>query len=382
MKISEVFPTLEIDGAFFNEFNSTYGLTPFQLGLGYFNHSGDKTVSKLVRKYTDNGVITPTGQSVIGLMLNDYFSKNWDRIWAAYQANYDPLSNYDMREESTDVKGEQENINNYGDKITTNLIGETATTNVFGATTETNLYGEKNSTESIGATTDINTYGAKSNTDTIGGLNTTNTYGAFTESETLGSHTDSASTSVNGSTVHGQQDKTTENDIAAFNSSTYQDSDRTTESINSYTDTETSLSSTETTIGSQDNSKSISSHTDQISESSRTNSHSETEHVDTLTSEAHTNTTKENSHTDTLSNAEHTDTVSTDSHTDTITEGYKIDNLTEGSRTDTHTLTRTGNIGVTTSQQMLESELSLRKYDFYKNIYEDIDSLLTLKVYC
>lgn len=44
-------------------------------------------------------------------------------------------------------------------------------------------------------------------------------------------------------------------------------------------------------------------------------------------------------------------------------------------------LTRSGNIGVTTSQQMLESEFKVRQYDFYKQIYKDIDSILCLSIY-
>lgn len=44
--------------------------------------------------------------------------------------------------------------------------------------------------------------------------------------------------------------------------------------------------------------------------------------------------------------------------------------------TGTDTLTRAGNIGVTTSQQMLESEFEVRKKDLAEIIYNDIDSIL------
>ena len=44
-------------------------------------------------------------------------------------------------------------------------------------------------------------------------------------------------------------------------------------------------------------------------------------------------------------------------------------------------LTRKGNIGVTTSQQMMESEIELRQYNFIEQMFEDIDSLLTLSIY-
>ena len=42
---------------------------------------------------------------------------------------------------------------------------------------------------------------------------------------------------------------------------------------------------------------------------------------------------------------------------------------------------RSGNIGVTTSQQMLESEIEVRQYNFYREIMNDIDSVLCLGIY-
>lgn len=44
-------------------------------------------------------------------------------------------------------------------------------------------------------------------------------------------------------------------------------------------------------------------------------------------------------------------------------------------------LTRSGNIGVTTTQQMIESELQLRKHNFYADVFADIDKILTTGVY-
>ena len=45
-------------------------------------------------------------------------------------------------------------------------------------------------------------------------------------------------------------------------------------------------------------------------------------------------------------------------------------------------LTRRGNIGVTTSQQMIESEYNLRKKNLLNLIYRDIDSILFIDYYC
>lgn len=42
---------------------------------------------------------------------------------------------------------------------------------------------------------------------------------------------------------------------------------------------------------------------------------------------------------------------------------------------------RSGNIGVTTSQQMAQSEIELRQYKFFNGVFEDLDSIITLYVW-
>lgn len=55
------------------------------------------------------------------------------------------------------------------------------------------------------------------------------------------------------------------------------------------------------------------------------------------------------------------------------TEGTKDDNYRE--------LTRSGNIGVTTSAQLLEGELEVRKNIFIDIVMNDIDTIMCLKLY-
>lgn len=62
-----------------------------------------------------------------------------------------------------------------------------------------------------------------------------------------------------------------------------------------------------------------------------------------------------------------------ESSTETTSEGNADDN--------TRQLTRSGNIGVTTSQQMLQSELDLRKWNFANMLYDDVDSICCLSIY-
>lgn len=60
------------------------------------------------------------------------------------------------------------------------------------------------------------------------------------------------------------------------------------------------------------------------------------------------------------------------------TSNTRTDNLTE---TTEHMFTREGNIGVTTSQQMIESEIELRKKQFYNIVFHDIINYVCLHVY-
>lgn len=74
----------------------------------------------------------------------------------------------------------------------------------------------------------------------------------------------------------------------------------------------------------------------------------------------------------------------TDTGTETtLNTGTQAD-ADSGSDTQTrnYTLTRSGNIGVTTSQQMIQSERDLWVWNFFRDvIYPDIDRVLTIQIY-
>lgn len=59
---------------------------------------------------------------------------------------------------------------------------------------------------------------------------------------------------------------------------------------------------------------------------------------------------------------------------ESTTEGQALQNNEIGA----HTLHRHGNIGVTTSQQMLQSEIDLRRQHYFDIIMSDVDSILTI----
>lgn len=67
---------------------------------------------------------------------------------------------------------------------------------------------------------------------------------------------------------------------------------------------------------------------------------------------------------------------------ESVVDGAKLNNEEENKESGTRSLERHGNIGVTTSQQMLQSEIDLRSnYHFMNQIMDDVDSMLCLLVY-
>ena len=63
--------------------------------------------------------------------------------------------------------------------------------------------------------------------------------------------------------------------------------------------------------------------------------------------------------------------------TDALTHGHVIDNDDD----ERNHLTRSGNIGVTTTQQMAESDLKLWKWNFFYEVFSDIDNVFTISTY-
>lgn len=77
----------------------------------------------------------------------------------------------------------------------------------------------------------------------------------------------------------------------------------------------------------------------------------------------------------TSTKADDSNTTTSGARTDTSinkTDSRTDDTYAEGRFTNDHTLTRKGNIGVTTSQQMLESEREVADFNFYEIVFSDI----------
>lgn len=81
-----------------------------------------------------------------------------------------------------------------------------------------------------------------------------------------------------------------------------------------------------------------------------------------------TNTSEDDSASNTITN------TTNNSNSNTITSNNGVEE-------NTQKLKRSGNIGVTTSAQMIKENLDLWKWNFYNSIFKDIDSIITIGVY-
>lgn len=91
--------------------------------------------------------------------------------------------------------------------------------------------------------------------------------------------------------------------------------------------------------------------------------------------------TNENTTTGNLSETE-TGTDTTDhTNTDTYNRSYTETGTDTTAGTRSRKLTRTGNIGTNTFQNLLQQERSIWMYDFFEQVFKDVDSVLTIPIY-
>lgn len=255
-----------------------------QLDIAYIgNHSGQKQISPMLRQFVENGEISSANRATVAGVLIALYNDNWAKEYATLSAEYNPIENYSMVEQMTNDKTEIE-------------YGRTDTS------TSNNEHSIEGSESFIHNTSDKTT-------------------GATSETKS-------------GSEIHRPIQKQ-ENNVYAFTSpQNGLGKLKTSEVVNSGTDT--------------------------------------TDYNDVK------NTTTQNN-----------ETKTTGSDTTQYNDRKDIDNggsSNVASGKDTHTrnyrLTRSGNIGVTTSQQMLQSERDLWLWNFFESVvFPDIDRALTIGIY-
>ena len=289
------------------------------------NVSGDKIISPVVEKVKVGDALTELEKTVIATSIFAVCGLNWEKQWETLSFEYNPIENYRM----TETMSDDETVTEYGKSTT-------RTDNLTHRKTGT----ETGDIDETDTRTDNLTHG-KTGTETRTDNLTHGKTGLETRTDNLTDTTTPNLTTNAANTVHG------------FNSSTGVPSD-------SQTSTETGTN-TETHTGTEQKQYNLS-ETDTGTEQKQYN----LSDTDTGTQATVRKGTDETTYNTTEND---TGTQSTlDGGSDTQTRNYE--------------LTRSGNIGVTTSQQMVESERTLWMWNFFRNVvFPDIDRVLTLPIY-
>ena len=390
-RLNKVFPNWILGGGIFTAMNQRSPLpfsdvAPATLDLEYFgNISGNKIVSPIIDNVVAGDTIQTAERELLADVIIGLYYKKWEKLYNTFNLEYNPIQNYDMVE----TMRNDETIHAYGrtDTRTDNLSHVTDRTDeTTHNTTDTrtdNLSHVTDRTDEITHnTTDTRTDNlshAKTGTDeteydisevTTPNLtnNTDNSVFGFNSVAAVGSDS-SASTATGTNTV----DKT------GTETKTYNLTDRDTGTqATAKTGTETTdIDITETSTGTQATAKTGTETTDiditETSTGTQTTAKTGKDTTDVDITETNTGT-----QTTAKTGKDTTDVDITQTDTGTQT------NAATGRDVDTrnYQLTRQGNIGVTTSQQMIQSERDLWLWDFFHSVvFPDVDRVLTIPIY-
>lgn len=297
---------------------------------------------------------------------------SWQRYYDAITAEYNPLENYDRQETFTDA-------------VTGSHSGSETNT---GSQSERNA-GTDSETETRRGTLDTTTSqngrdaGSDTETETKSGRN------AGSDNETIsrqtvldGEHANSTRTVTDNDETVTYTDTRTPNitieeKVAAFNSSTYENKSQKRET-GTETNGRTGANTSDTIVtvtesGTQDD------ETTETGTIGKTHDHTITENNSLQKSHDYTKTESGSVDSETSENG--TRQLSQD-HTRTLTDSLSKQSSGSENKSVQHTGRAHGNIGVTTSQQMLISELDLTgRLDIYAYITQDFKAQFCVLIY-
>lgn len=353
-RLNEAFATWYSGGGIFTALQALTPGVPWkslnissQLDLEYHgNVSGQKIISPLIHSLQTGTALSQQEIAQLATIIESINSVTWAKEYATLTEQYELLENYDMTETMTN--DQTAIVYGHSNSRTNNLThAKTGTETQHPDLTDqrtANLTHAKTGTEEQ----------APDLTDEI-------------THDTSDERTDD----LTDATTYGKTDTRTDNltqtnKVAAYNLSST--------GVSTYSPSgQTDNTGTQTNVGSG---------TDSIAHTG----------TSTLVKTGTDTTTKQG--TDTLTfNTSETDTgTDTTTHTGTDTLTYNTSDTDTGTQTDTesgtdthtrnYTLQRHGNIGVTTSQQLLQSERDLWLWNFFRNIvFPDVDRVLTSPIY-
>ena len=324
MTLNEVFPDWISNGIFkyLHALDVPWknDVTSNELDVIYHgSRSGKKFVGSIVENFLSNNTLSNESKDAIAQAIFAINEKNWKALWNTLNLKYNPIENYSMTE--------TENVSDVHEGTLTSKGEDTTTKN----DSLTNTQDTTNTTTNNETITSANVGSVTKNVTDNGTSKTENDVTKTTSENTI---TNSANT----------------NQLYGFNSVDAVNSD-----------------------------KQIGDGTQDVTGNETVKDVTNTTTTDTVKDE----TSITNNGTDTTESTMKSDIGVTGTTTNETNVNVKRDNTDTENKTITtdRTLKRSGNIGVTTSQQMIESERNLWFWSYFEKVFSDVDNILTLKIY-
>lgn len=307
------------------------------MDISYFTMwSGVGTPSSFTRSNSVNGT---ANSQLIAQTLWDIYGENWKRLWDGFNTEYNPIQNYNLDETVSRNETDDRTINKQG----------TLDSSVNGTDKHTTSgeYSEESKTNGDSDTT-VNGSGTSKVTTDTSGSGTSNTV-----------ETSDGTTTVE----YGQNIKT--------------DSE-----MDDYTFAFNDTMKVPTGVTIQDGTE-VHSGTDVTATKSTINTDTTTSNKQNTTADT---STSNQSTTDVTQNSTTTITGAESGTSDGTTSQTRKDDTTEDS-TDNLDIkeeisrNRSGNVGQNSYQELLRQEFELWKWNFFKQVFSDVDAFLILNVY-
>lgn len=299
-------------------------------------------------------------QTHIRMML--YMNKyKYNELYKTLFYEYNPLNNTEWKE--TQTFGKQVTTDENGERNTDNVYGErgSETVSLYGEQLQTNSNGKREQTSDHGATQTTDVIAARTNQDVMAQQTTTDVVASRTNSDTFGEQTHADASTI---------DKTTHKSNG-YDSATSVPDGEDTANIGERQRTDSGYTDSHTVGGGTDT-HTIDAHTDTHTLGGGTDTHSAQAYTDKVTDAAVTDTVKNEQHEDTVTNT-------ADSYTDTVKQYAATDKHTSDEYTNT--IERAGNIGVTTSAQLIKEQRGIVDWSFWEVLYNDIIDEICLSIW-
>ena len=199
--LNEAIPQMKTGTGFFSKFDNPVWSedfeTPSQLDIFFAMTYGEKYGATIINAFTDDttGEINNESLTSFASMIYNIRGKEWERLYAVYTAEYNPIENTDVTETFTDQKtgsGTTGNTKTLNTQTANSGQGSVTSSGSSSGSNASNVFGF-DSVSAVGDTTGSDSSSTQASTTTTTG-NTINDTGTITDS---GTHSDTESITHN-----------------------------------------------------------------------------------------------------------------------------------------------------------------------------------------